>query len=42
MSWVINLIQQLSSSNFTGSIEIHFFKGGIATINKHESLKPPT
>lgn len=29
----------LIANQFTGSIEIHFFKGGVGKIVKHESVK---
>ena len=39
MEYIVRLFTQLIADNFTGSIEIHFFKGGIGKIAKHESIK---
>jgi len=38
--WLINFIKELVHSEYTGKIEINFFKGGITNINKFESIKP--
>lgn len=40
MRWIIELIETLCSSGYTGKIEINFFKGGITNVNKFESIKP--
>ena len=40
MNWLINFIRDLIGKKFTGRVEINFFKGGIANINKTESVKP--
>ncbi len=39
--WTIKLIQELAESQYTGKIEINFFKGGITNVNRFESIKPP-
>jgi len=39
MEYLLRLFTQLIADNFTGSIHIHFFKGGIGKIEKHESIK---
>ena len=39
MEYIVRLFTQLIADNFTGSVEIHFFKGGIGKITKHESVK---
>lgn len=39
MEYMVRLFTQLIADNFTGSIEIHFFKGGIGKVVKHESVK---
>lgn len=39
MEFIAKLFTKLISDNFTGSVEIHFFKGGIGKIVKHESVK---
>ena len=41
MNWVFDIIKEEMKKRFTGSIQIHFFKGGIANITKVESIKPP-
>jgi len=40
MTWLINFIRDLITKRFTGKLEINFFKGGVANINKTESFKP--
>lgn len=39
MEILVRIFTQLIADCFTGSIEIHFFKGGIGKIVKHESVK---
>jgi hypothetical protein len=39
MEFITRLFTQLIADHFTGSVEIHFFKGGIGKIVKHESVK---
>ena len=39
MEYIVRLFTQLIADSFTGSIEIHFFKGGIGKIVTHESIK---
>ena len=39
MEYIVRLFTGLIKDCFTGSIEIHFFKGGIGKIVKHESVK---
>jgi hypothetical protein len=41
MDWIFTFIKDLIASEFTGKIEINFFKGGVGNINKSESIKPP-
>lgn len=39
MEYITRLFTQLIADKFTGSVEIHWFKGGIGKIIKHESVK---
>lgn len=39
MEYIVWLFTKLIGDNFTGSVEIHFFQGGIGKIVKHESIK---
>lgn len=39
MDFLVRMFTQLIADTFTGSVEIHFFKGGIGKIVKHESVK---
>jgi len=39
MEELIIFLKDLIKNGFTGSIEIHFFKGGLGKIVKHESVK---
>lgn len=39
MEFLTRLFTQMIKDSFTGSVEIHFFKGGIGKIVKHESIK---
>ena len=41
MEWIIAEIKELKDKEFTGRLEISFFKGGIAGVDKHEHKKPP-
>ena len=41
IQWPKILIEELAEKKFTGRLEINFFDGGIADINKIERLKPP-
>lgn len=41
MQWIFAIIKDTMKDRFTGSIQIHFFKGGIANITKLETIKPP-
>ena len=36
MEYIVRLFTQLIADNFTGSLSIHFFKGGIGKIEKHD------
>jgi hypothetical protein len=38
---LFELIANLRKNRFTGYLKINFFKGGIANVNKEESIKPP-
>lgn len=38
----MKIISELVKTQFTGTIRINFFKGGIGNINKEECLKPPS
>jgi hypothetical protein len=38
---LFELIANLVRNRFTGSLRINFFKGGIANVNKEESMRPP-
>ena len=42
MDWAINFLKDLLKTipEFTGRIEINFFKGGVSNINRLESIKP--
>lgn len=40
INWVYNVINRCVNNNFTGSISINFFEGGISNINQNQSLKP--
>lgn len=42
ISWVVEELNKLSDENFTGSVQINFFKGGVSNINKAECIKPPS
>ena len=39
MKKIIDFLTPLFQSKFTGRIEINFFQGGIANVNKIESFK---
>jgi len=39
VEFLTKLFTELIKNGFTGSIEIHMFKGGIGKIVKHESVK---
>ena len=39
MDFLVKIFTELIAKSFTGSVEIHFFKGGIGKIVKHESVK---
>lgn len=39
MDFLTKMFAKLIGDGFTGSIEIHFFKGGIGKVVKHESVK---
>ena len=39
MEYLVKLFTAVIKNGFTGSIEIHFFKGGIGKIVKHESVR---
>lgn len=39
MDFISKLFARLIAECFTGSIEIHFFKGGMGKIVKHEHVK---
>jgi hypothetical protein len=41
LKWLYDLIADLRKRRFTGNLRINFFKGGIANVNKEESIKPP-
>ena len=41
IQWVITLLTDLSSEDFTGKVEINWFKGNVSNINKSESFKAP-
>ena len=36
---LIFLLNELVNNGFTGALTINFFKGGITTINKDETIK---
>lgn len=40
--WAFNFIDKILEENpeFTGKVELNFFKGNISNINKLESIKP--
>lgn len=40
LNWAITLITDLFKNQFTGNIQINFFKGEISNVNKAESFKP--
>ena len=40
ISWVFDLLTKLVVEEYTGKIEINFFKGGVTNVNKFESIKP--
>ena len=39
MDQLIKIIEDLIRSRFTGSVKINFFKGGISSIDKNETMK---
>jgi len=39
--WLADLISAAIRSRFTGYIQINFFQGGIANINKMENIQLP-
>ena len=39
--WSIERIAAELAAGYTGKIELNCFKGGVAAINKFESIKPP-
>lgn len=43
LTWIMDFLKQCleHSPNFTGSLEINFFNGGLANINKKQSFKKP-
>ena len=41
LEWLFEFIEKLTVDGYTGKIEVSFFKGGIAVVNKFESIKPP-
>ena len=36
---VFEMIQKMADEEYTGSIQINFFRGGVTNINKVESIK---
>lgn len=41
LSWVVSLVTILIKEEFTGNVQLNFFKGNISNINKSESFKAP-
>ena len=38
MEYIVRLFTQLIADKFTGSVTLHFFKGGIGKIEKHDTI----
>lgn len=41
MEWLTTVIIKAIEDKFTGYIQINFFKGGIASVDRHDRLTPP-
>lgn len=41
IEWILDLIKALSGQKFSGHLTINFFKGGVTSINKTQTFKPP-
>lgn len=41
MTWLLEILNDLVRSRFTGKLEINFYQGGVAKINKLESIEVP-
>ncbi len=40
MMWVVSLITEWIEKKKTGSLQINFFKGGITSVNRNDTMKP--
>ena len=40
-SWMKSVLDELVGKDFTGRLEINFFRGGVSNVNVLESFKPP-